>query len=123
MKTVKLEGVATITSKGFNFDSGLPGNEKVVEKQFSMRGKMRVRQNGCVEFVKNEAAALPPHLDVVVHGVNYLVRRSTRNYIIQVKVPVVENRKDSEDTITNLIPKLLGEITLDRQELLGGALS
>ena len=54
----------------------------------------------------------------VCSGMNYKVKRSTRHYIIQVKVPVVEKRAVSEQKIRDIIPVVMGEITLDRKEIL-----
>ena len=45
------------------------------------------------------------------------MKRTTRHYIIQLKVPVVEHRTTTEQRLVELLPVVLGEITLDRREL------
>ena len=109
MNPLKIEGIATFTGKSFRFDSGLP---------MKLHGTMKVSQNANVEFADDGRVFLPPHLMNVCSGVNYKVKRSTRHYIIQVKVPVVEERAVSEQKIRDIIPVVMGEITLDRKEIL-----
>lgn len=123
MKNMQIEGIATFTGKGFRFDSGLPSDEPVLDQAYRLRGAMTVSRNACVEFERHTPVTLPPQLDRVACGDNYLVRRSTRHYIIQIKVPVVESRSTSEEKIQNLLPLVMGEITLDRNEVLGNALT
>lgn len=118
MNPLKIEGIATFTGKSFRFDSGLPSNEHVIDKAMKLHGTMKVSQNANVEFADDGRVFLPPHLMNVCSGVNYKVKRSTRHYIIQVKVPVVEKRAVSEQKIRDIIPVVMDEITLDRKEIL-----
>lgn len=121
-KEFQIEGLATFTPDGFRFDSGMPSDEPILEQEVNLQGSLRVSRNACVEFKKCTQVFLPPQMDHVARGKDYLVRRSSRHYIIQIKVPVVENRSQSEEKLQRLIPLLMGEITLDRNEVLGSAL-
>jgi len=116
---LKIEGIATISEKGFHFDSGMPSNEPVLDEAMKLHGTLKVAENACVDFVDNGRIYLPPEIHRVCEGKDYNVKRTTRHYIIQLKVPVVENRKASEDRILQIVPCVMGEITLDRQEIIG----
>ncbi len=116
---IKIEGIATISEKGFHFDSGMPSNEPVMDKALRMHGTLKVAKNACVDFEDNGRVYLPPVIHRVGDGEDYHVKRTTRHYIIQIKVPVVENRQESEERINSIIPRVMGEISLDRKELWG----
>lgn len=116
---IKIEGIATISDKGFSFDSGMPSNEPILDEAIKMHGTLKVSENACVNFVNNNRVYLAPELNRVAEGENYKVKRTSRHYIIQIKVPVVETRKMSEERVRNVIPEIMGEITLDRCELIG----
>lgn len=121
-KEFQIEGLATFTPDGFRFDSGMPSNEPFLEQEKNLRGELKIFQNGCVDFKKSTQVYLPPQMEQVARGKDYLVRRSSRHYIIQVKVPIVENRHQSEDKLQQIIPCIMGDITMDRSEVLGNAL-
>ena len=118
MKTVKLEGIATIGKRGFSFDSGMPSDEPVLEYAQKLHGTMNISQNGCAEFVDNGRVYLPPEWHNISQGENYTVKRTTRHYIIQVKVPIVEKRAVTEKKLNTIVPVVMGDITLDRKEVL-----
>ena len=118
MEQIKIEGIATISEKGFHFDSGMPSNEPVLDEAMKLHGTLKVAENACVDFVDNGRVYLPPEIHRVCEGEGYKVKRTSRHYIIQMKVPVVESRKDSEERINNVVPVIMGDITLDRKELL-----
>lgn len=90
INTLKIEGIATFTGKSFRFDSGLPSNEQVIDKPMKLHGTMKVSQNANVEFADDG----------------------------RVFLPVVEKRAVSEQKIRDIIPIVMGEITLDRKEIL-----
>lgn len=113
-----IEGIATFTEKGFRFDSGLPSNEPVLEEAKKLHGTMKVCENGCASFESNNRIYLPPEVHQVGSGEGYTVRRTSRHYIIQCKVPVVETRQQSEERLMCMMPCALGDITLDRVDVL-----
>ena len=113
-----IEGIATITEKGFSFDSGMPSDEPMLDKPMRMRGTLEVGINASVRFRHNDRIYLPPEVHRIAQGDGYNVRRTSRHYIIQVKVPVVENRKTSEDRLNTIVPIVMSEITLDRKEVI-----
>lgn len=115
----QIEGLAKFTEDGgFCFDSGLPSNEPVLEKPMKMRGVLSVSQNACAEFLPNSRVVLPPEMHHVSRGLNYHVKRSSRNYILQVKLPIVQSRAVSQETLENIAVVALGDITIDRKEIL-----
>lgn len=114
----KIEGIGIFTKNGFRFDSGLPSNEPVLDADAKLHGMLKICKNACAEFVDNGRVYLPPEVHHVAQGGNYNVKRTTRHYIISIKVPVVESRQKSEDTVNELIPTVMGEITMDRREVL-----
>jgi len=116
---LKIEGIATISEKGFHFDSGMPSDEPVLDEAMKLHGTLKVSKNASVDFVDNGRIYLPPEVHRVCEGEDYKVKRTSRHYIIQVKVPVVETRAESEEKLNDIIPRVMGEITLDRREILG----
>ncbi len=121
--TTKIEGIATISKGGFSFDSGLPSNEQVFDADMKMHGTLKISKNACAEFIDNRRVYLPPEVHPVAQGFNYNVKRTTRHYIISIKVPVVENRQQSEETVNRLLPKIMGDITIDRNEVLDSVIN
>ncbi len=115
---IKIEGIATISEKGFHFDSGMPSNEPVLNEEIRMHGTLKVAQNACVDFEDSNRVYLPPVINRICDGENYHVKRTSRHYIIQIKLPVLEKRQESEDRIEGIMPLVMGEITLDRKELM-----
>lgn len=117
-ETIRIEGIATIGKRSFRFDSGLPSSEPILEHEQKLHGQMHVHQNGDAEFLDNGRVYLPPIINEIARGDNYLLRRTTRHYILQVKVPVVESRQETEAKLASINSEVLGEIALDRKELL-----
>jgi len=112
-----IEGIATISKGSFRFDSGLPSDEPAVEAQ-TILGKLRISENACADFRQDgRTTNLPPDITSVGDGDGYKIKRTTQNYIIQVKVPVVESRADTEARLRALLPVVMGDITLDRKEM------
>lgn len=116
---MKIEGMATLSENGFCFDSGLPHDEYLLEKDLELRGRLNILRNGSALFHRSTRVVLPPEVNQVTSGTGYFVKRTNRNYIIHIKVPVLETRRDTQRTLDQLMPVILGEITLDRAEVLG----
>lgn len=117
-ETIRIEGIASISKRGFSFDSGIPSNEPILDYEQKLHGQMLIRQNGSAEFVDNGRVYLPPVINEIARGENYTLRRTTRHYILQVKVPVVESHRETEEKFSSIQSEVMGEITLDRKELL-----
>lgn len=122
MQKISVEGIATITERGFHFDSGVPSDEPLLDAPLKLRGVMNVSTNGCADLTNRGRVILPPVVDKVAEGDGYRIKRTSRNYIIQLKVPIVEPRTTTENTLKNLVPVIMGDITLDRREVLGEAI-
>lgn len=118
MERIKIEGIATISEKGFHFDSGMPSDEPILDSAIRLHGTLKVRENACVDFVGNGRIYLPPEIHPICQGEGYRVKRTSRHYIIQLKVPVVEKRADTWQRLADIMPRVMGEITLDRKEVL-----
>ena len=82
-----------------------------------MQGCIFISTNACVLFALRCRVVLPPEINNVAQGDGYKVKRTTRHYIIQLKVPVVEHRTTTEQRLEELLRVVLCEITLDRREL------
>ncbi len=115
---VQITGVATISENGFSFNTGLSENENVLDKEKTMHGVMKISKNACADFIGSQRVILPPEINSIAKGDGYSVKRTTRNYIIQLKVPVVETRKASQERLKRMLTEVLGDITLDRKELI-----
>lgn len=118
IKMIKIEGIATISKNGFTFDSGLPLDEPLLKKQTKLHGKLEIEQNGSVRFVDNGRIYLPPTVDKVGEGDGYKIRRTSKNYIISVKLPIVEKIAETQNKLTEMIPLILDGINKDRKELI-----
>ena len=115
---IQIEGIATISKGMFRFDSGLPSDEPAVDPQMLL-GHLRVAPNACVDFrMDGRTTNLPPDIQSVADGDGYKIKRTTQNYIIQLKVPIAESRAEMEQHIKRLLPIILGDITMDRREIL-----
>ncbi len=118
MQTIQIEGLATISNHGFHFDSGLPSNEPIVDEARKMHGTMKISTNACADFEASDRVILPPQIHQVSQGEGYNIKRTSRHYLLQIKVPVLESRLDTNLRIKRIIPCALGDITLDRQEVI-----
>lgn len=118
MKKLVIEGIATICRGSFTFDSGMPSDEPVTEAQV-LRGRLRIMPNGSAEIISSKRNDnVPPEVTPIASGEGYRVKRTSRHYIIQIKVPKVESRSMTEARITEMVPSVMGEITMDRRELM-----
>ena len=115
-----VEGMGIITPGNFKFDSGFPADEEITVEQ-NLKGKLRIAVNGSAEFTPdNRCNNLPPIINKVAEGDGYSVRRTSKNYIIQVKLPILKSRADSEAKLDYIRREIMPAITLDRKELLEG---
>ncbi len=111
---IQIEGIATISKGMFRFDSGLPSDEPVVSAQHLM-GRLHIAQNADAVFHQDgRVTNLPPDISTVADGDGYKIKRTTQNYIIQLKVPIAESRKITEERLRQMLAEVMGEITMDR---------
>lgn len=115
---VRVEGIATLSENSFHFNSGLPQDEPLLDQEIRLRGELHVFQNGTALFHRRTPVSLPPEVHQVSQGMGYYLKRTSRNYIIHIKVPVMETRRDTQSTLDALMPTIMGDITLDRRELM-----
>lgn len=115
---VKIEGIATFTKGGFKFDSGLPADEPLLKKQAKLHGTLIIEQNGSTAFRDNGRVYLPPRVNKIGEGDGYKVRRTSQNYIVSIKIPIVEKQIATEQKITEMIPLIIEKINNDRKELI-----
>lgn len=119
MKEVQIEGIATISKGGFSFDSGLPSNEQLCEAQ-TLKGRLGIKANGCIDFRRDRRYAnLPPDINSVTDNEDYKLKRTSRHYIVQIKVPIMESRSETQERFDNIVPVVIGDITIDRKDLFG----
>lgn len=115
MNKIKLPGFSTISSNGqFHFESGYPSHSHIIMPA-RIKGVLDVHPNACADFTPTTGRIyLPPIVNTISEGENYHVKRTTRNYIIQVKVPICETRRETEKRLKGILPQIIGEITIDR---------
>lgn len=114
---IQIEGIATISKGMFRFDSGLPSDEPAVEPQ-NLLGRLQIAANASADFHQDgRITNLPPDISTVADGDGYKIKRTTQNYIIQLKVPIAESRAETEERLRQMLAEVMGEITLDRREL------
>ena len=118
MKTISIEGIATFSKNGFSFNSGLPCEETLVKEQ-KMHGTMKVSPNGCAEFKNRNCVYMPPLRTRILTEELLKVNRTTRHYIIQMKVPVIESHDESKRKLMEMLPNVISSITKDRKGLIG----
>lgn len=115
--TTKIEGLGIFTQSGFNFDSGLPVDEPVVDGM-KLRGTLKIANNGNVEFIKSTREIKAPDVAKVAEGQDYKIRRTSLNYVITLKVPVVEKRVATSKKLKEVIPLIINDISKNRKEIL-----
>jgi len=120
MNNIQIPGFATYNSNGqFHFESGYPSKSSIV-KASRQRGTLFTHPNACIDFVPDsQRIYLPPVVKAVCCYDDYNIRRTSRNYVVQFKVPIVETRKATEKKIKALIPQVIGDIIIDRKEIIG----
>lgn len=120
MNKLIIPGVASLSENGqLHFESGCPSDSHIVSGTVRRRGTLEVHPDASVDFQPERPhICLPPQVDIIARGEGYHVKRTTRNYIIQVKMPIVESRRETEKKICGMLPEIIGSITLDRREIL-----
>jgi len=120
MQTTKIEGVATFMEGGhFNFDSGLPLIEPVLESGIgSRRGTLTVNQNAVVNFIADIPLPItPPSVDEVLRDKNLTVKRTSRNFIVTMKFPIIEDSDTTVEAHKAMWNKTRKAINASREEI------
>lgn len=115
--TTKIEGLGTFTQSGFNFDSGLPVDEPVVNEK-KLKGTLKIEPNGNVEFINKTRTIKAPDVAKVAETQDYKIRRTSLNYVISLRVPVVEKRVATSKKLKEVIPLIINDISKNRKEIL-----
>ena len=99
-----------------SFEAKENGNVELLEQEHSVRGVSHVDKMGNLVFEPdNTRMPTPPLMLLVATGKNYRVRRSSQNYIVSLKLPIMQSRAESEELHRAVWAEALGEITLDRK--------
>jgi len=94
MQTKRIEGFATFSENGnFSFESGLPEAEPVLETGVGAhQGTFKVTMNASASFTPNPVRnIIPPSLEDVLKEGNLSVKRTSRNFIVKMKFPIIES--------------------------------
>ena len=116
MSKIVVEGKMTYEGMSHSFESN--GNVELLEQEHSVRGVSHVDKMGNMAFEPdNPRVPTPPLMLLVASGKNYRVRRSSQNYIVSLKLPIVQSRTESEKLHREAWADAMGEITLDRKAI------
>ena len=116
----KIEGVGVIYDDGrFEFDSGLPLLEPVLEFEVKPhRGVMSVVKNGCAAFEPlGKPVALPPVMDLVLRDKNLIVRRTSRNFVVQMKFPIIEAGEVTNKAHSGMWKRVCSALRAEREKI------
>lgn len=115
--TLSIKGNALIAENKFKF---IPTEEVFYTEPQNLRGNLIINEDASAEFkMDGRCAAVPPTMVPITAGNGCKVKRSSRNYIIQIKVPIFESRAETQERLEEMIPRIVGDITVDRKELFG----
>lgn len=97
MKKQDLDCRVSFTEKGIVINSGLPEAEPVLDFGLGKhRSTVDVRQNGSAEVVYDDTpTAVPPRIDEILRDNNLTVKRTSRNFIVTMKFPIIENATET----------------------------
>ena len=115
MSKIVVEGKMTYEGLSHSFEAK-NGNVELLEQEQSVRGVSHVDKMGNMVFEPDSTRMpTPPLMLLVATGKNYRVRRSSQNYIVSLKLPIVQSREESENLHRVAWAEAMGEITLDRK--------
>lgn len=118
MEKIVINGKMTYEGMSHSFEAEGNGNKELLEQELSVRGVSQVDKMGNMVFEPdNPRVATPPTMPLVAVGKNFRVRRSSQNYIVSLKLPIVQSREESERLHREVWADALGEITLDRKQI------
>ncbi|MCQ2337735.1 MAG: hypothetical protein MJ001_02250 [Paludibacteraceae bacterium] len=120
MKQQKIEGIALISENGtFSFNSGLPADEPVLEFDLkACRGSINFKKNACVDFVPSASPAfIPPAMDLLLREGGMTLKRTSRNYIVTMKFPIIESSDETKQRHSDEWKKAMAQIKRDRETI------
>lgn len=118
MSKIVVEGKMTYEGMSHSFEAKENGNVELLEQEHSVRGVSHVDKMGNMVFEPdNPRVPTPPLMLLVATGKNYRVRRSSQNYIVSLKLPIMQSRAESEKMHCEAWADAMGEITLDRKAI------
>ena len=93
MKKQELDCRVSFTENGIVINSGLPEAEPVLDFGVGKHhGTIDVRKNGCADVTYAPSpVVVPPRIDEVLRENNLTVKRTSRNFIVTMKFPIIEN--------------------------------
>jgi len=117
----KIEGIGIFTEDGhFIFDSGLSAIENVLGKikPAAHKGTMTTEQNGMATFVPEAPKAMAaPSIEDVLKDNNLTVKRTTRNFIVTMKFPIIESEAATTKSHKEMWRKATKAINATRGEI------
>lgn len=119
MKTTQLDGIATIVENGvFNFDPAKTATEQIFDKTKKLRGTIIINDDGSVSFKPDRTAVnVAPQMDFILREGMLRVQRTTQNYIVTMKFPIVETQKETASEHRDMWEKALDAIKDSRNNI------
>jgi len=114
-----INGQLTIVESGFMFDSGKPENESVIDFAVGChKSKVEIEKNGCivVEFYPR-GVVVPPVMDNVLKENNLCVKRTSRNFIVTMKFPIIESKETTVESHKEMWKKATKAIVETREQI------
>jgi len=99
--------------------SGMPQIENVLGfEPGSFRGTMYVEQNADATFVPDAPRAItPPSMDDVLKDQNLIVKRTSRNFIVTMKFPIIESAETTTQSQKEMWKKSQKAIATAREAI------
>jgi len=119
MKEKKIEGIGIFSENGFTFDSGMPTDEPVIDFGVGRHhGTLKVEQNACATFAEDPLRVImPPTIDEVLRDHNLTVKRTTRNFIVTMKFPIIEATDTTAQTHREMWNKVKKAVSGAREDI------
>lgn len=119
MKKQELDCRVSFTENGIVINSGLPEAEPVLDFGVGKHhGTINVQQNGCADVTYGPSpVVVPPRMDEVLRDNNLIVKRTSRNFIVTMKFPIIENPTETTASHKDMWTKTRKAIASARQSL------
>jgi len=119
MNQKELDCRVTFTDDTIIINSGLPESEPVIEQNVGCHSaKIDLRQNASATIVLNpQRNIVPPFQEDVLRDYNLTVKRTTRNFIVTMKFPIIEDSDATAQAHKDMWKKSQKAITSAREEI------